>query len=237
MPKIRPDKKTQERNQYRNDEIEKVVKKHIQKQLCLINNLKLTSPYHVARKSILEFVLNTNTFMALSLHEFPGAIEEIRNLPCMDDQTLLLLLLNRKEREAELLAIEAGKEMEVQKKKQNNDIRTALSDKTRDEQRSIKEKYVISAYTRMVNNPTERAILKNISENKMAKMIQERVMPELQDVKTPAGGKKVLIKKLDRKGNVVFTGLSVETIINILRNRDKKRLPFYPWEGKKSSNV
>jgi len=116
-------------------------------------------------------------------------------------------------------------------KSKHNAMRTAKATDTKQEKYAIKERYVIEAYTKMVNDKLEKEILKTLSENKMAQLIKERVENDLKKVKT-SGHKSVLKSKVGHKDNIIVTGLSPRTIIRILRNRDKSKFPFYPWEKK-----
>ena len=93
----------------------------------------------------------------------------------------------------------------------------------------MKEKYIIETYLKLVNNPAEKKVLANLSENKMAKRIQSLVIPDLKNVKT-SGGVLVLKRTSDLSGNIKYSGLSMETIIDILRNQNK--VSFYPWKNK-----
>jgi hypothetical protein len=117
-----------------------------------------------------------------------------------------------------------------------NQTRTQLSSKTKRSQRAVKEKYVIEAYVRMVNDKVEKARMASLSENAMAKLIKERAEADLKKVKT-SGSHPVLKEKVGRNQSVIFTGLSTKTIIDILRKRDKTKLPFYPWEEKDTSRM
>lgn len=110
-------------------------------------------------------------------------------------------------------------------------IRTARSTATRQSQRKKKEEYVIDTYKKMVNENKEKAILETLSETKMAQRVKERVEKDLINAKTREH-KPVLKSKVGKKGNIIFTGLSPRTIIRILRNRDKNKIHFYPWENK-----
>jgi hypothetical protein len=107
---------------------------------------------------------------------------------------------------------------------------------TKKEQREIKERLVIETYLKMVNDKTEKAVLKTLSENKMAQRVKERAEPELTKVKT-SDGKPVLKRTIDHKGNIKYTGLSTKTIIDILRKRDKTKILFYPWENRDASRT
>ena len=110
------------------------------------------------------------------------------------------------------------------------------SQKTKKEQREIKERLVISTYLKMVNDKIDKIELKNLSENKMAQRVKERAEPELTKVKT-SDGKPVLKRTIDHKGNIKYTGLSTKTIVDILRNRDKTKILFYPWENREASRT
>ena len=112
-------------------------------------------------------------------------------------------------------------------KKFHND-RTLLSTETRKSQSAIKKDYILKAYTRMVNNPVEKAIIQNMSsETKLAQYIKDRVEPDLIKIKT--SGHKPVLKQTIRNGKVIISGLSLDKIIDTMRNRDKVKLPFYPF--------
>jgi hypothetical protein len=106
---------------------------------------------------------------------------------------------------------------------------------TKRSKRAVKEKYVIEAYTQMINEE-KKTMLKNLSENKMAQLIKKRVEADLKKVKT-SGHHPVLKPKVGRNEIVTCTGLSTKTIIDILRKRNKDKLPFYPWAEKNPSRT
>ncbi|MEE9913539.1 MAG: hypothetical protein K4571_17640 [Deltaproteobacteria bacterium] len=128
-------------------------------------------------------------------------------------------------------AFNDGKKFADIKKKEFEKVRTTKATCTKKEQRAIKEKYVIDTYTKMINDKLEKAILEALSETKMAKRVKERVEEDLRKAKT-SRHRSVLKSHVDNKRNVIVTGLSPRTIIRILRNRDKGKLHFYPWEEK-----
>ena len=98
---------------------------------------------------------------------------------------------------------------------------------TKNQQKAIKEKYVTETFLKLINNPTEKKVLENLSQNKIAKRIQDISINDLQNVKT-ATGKPVLKRKIDSKGNIKFTGLETDTIIAIMRKQDK--FTFNPFK-------
>ena len=102
---------------------------------------------------------------------------------------------------------------------------------TKKEQRAIKEKLVFETYLRLIKNPSEKKALENLSENKMAKHIEKLAIQDLKNMKT-AKGLPVLKEIKDQQGNISYKGISKDTIINILRNRDKLKIPSYKWELK-----
>lgn len=103
-----------------------------------------------------------------------------------------------------------------------------LIQETKQQQEAIKEKYVTETWLKLINNPTEKKVLESLSQNKIAKRIQEKVIPDLKNVKT-ATGKFVLTrtKKIDEEGKTILSGLSIDTIIAIMRKQDKFKFnPF-----------
>lgn len=114
-------------------------------------------------------------------------------------------------------------------KKAFHGYRIKQATNTKTEQRRKKESYVLDEYRKVVNDKVERARIESMSESKMAAYIKARIEKDLSSART-SKHKPVLPRKVDRKGNVTFSGISIQTIIHILRNRDKTKLPFYPWE-------
>lgn len=107
--------------------------------------------------------------------------------------------------------------------KQFHTIRTAKSTLKKREHRKIREKKVYEAYLKMVRDkpPEDRIIIAAMSEHKLAKIIKEMIKDDLHYYgKDQKSGRQKLIK----------LGISEETIIDILRNRDKNKFPWYPWE-------
>jgi len=131
----------------------------------------------------------------------------------------------------ELIKADSGSEL-----KKRDKARTLLSTETKQSQRAVKAKYVIEAYTRMVNDKVEKARMESLSENKMAERVRERIEADLKKAKT-SGHHPVLKPKIGRDERVTFTGLSPQTIIDILRKRDKTKLSFYPWGEKDTSRM
>jgi hypothetical protein len=201
--------------EYRDRECLKVVKKYAQQELDEINKRRFLSPYNQTRIKFLKFILKSKRFAGLPIADLPEAIEEIQNLPFMEARFIP--------------SIEDGAEIERQRVKRLDKTRTTKSTDTKRSQRAVKEKYVIEAYTHMVNDKTEKAILKTLSETKMAQRVKERVEADLKNVRT-SKQRLVLKLKVGRNESVISTGLSHQTIIDILRKRDKTKLPFYPWE-------
>lgn len=106
---------------------------------------------------------------------------------------------------------------QYQSMKQFHSMRTALSTKTKKEKRQIAEKYVYDEFLKMIKNSSDRKVIGNLSEHKLATMIKKQIMSDLQE----RGIKKI----------------SEETIIDILRKRDKNKFKWYPWEEKKTSKM
>ena len=64
---------------------------------------------------------------------------------------------------------------------------------------------------------TNKETIKQLSENKMAGIVREHILADLK-----------------AKG---IGSISIQTIIDILRKRNKERIPFYPWEEKTISKM
>ncbi len=109
-------------------------------------------------------------------------------------------------------------------------FRSHLGQETKQQQEEKKEEHVTRTWLKMINDPKEKAILKTLSQNKIAKRIQERVMPDLKGVKTKTG-KYVLTRsrKNDKKEIPFLNGLSIRTIITIMQKLDKDKFPFNPF--------
>jgi len=108
---------------------------------------------------------------------------------------------------------------ELRKNEKSND--------TKKQQQAIKEKYVTETYIKLINNPADKKALANLSQNKIARRIQEIVIPNLQDKKT-ATGAYVLTRKVDRD-KIKYSGLDTDTIIAIMRKQDK--FTFNPFKN------
>jgi hypothetical protein len=106
-------------------------------------------------------------------------------------------------------------------------MKRSKNQETKKQQKAIKEKYVTETFLKLINNPTEKKILEKLSQNKIAKRIQDIAINDLQNVKT-ATGKPVLKRKIDNRGNIKFTGLKTDTIIDIMRKQDK--FTFNPFK-------
>ena len=100
---------------------------------------------------------------------------------------------------------------------------------TKQQQEAIKEKFVTETWLKLINNPAEKKALESLSQNKIAKRIQEKAITDLKNVKT-ATGKFVLTrtKKIDKEGKTILSGLSIDTIIAIMRRQDK--FTFNPFK-------
>ena len=112
-------------------------------------------------------------------------------------------------------------------------MKRSKNQETKQQQEAIKEKYVTETWLKMINNPAEKKALESLSQNKIAKRIQEKVMTDLKNVKT-ATGKYVLTrtKKIDKEGKTILSGLSTDTIIAIMRRPDK--FTFNPFKNNAS---
>jgi len=100
------------------------------------------------------------------------------------------------------------------KLKEFHSSRTSKSTETKRMNRRIKEKYVCDEYIKLIRTSSKETI-KQLSENKMAGIIKEHILTDLE------------AKKIG--------SISIQTIIDILRKRNKERIPFYPWEEKNNS--
>jgi len=90
-------------------------------------------------------------------------------------------------------------------------LRTQKSTKTKQEKRRAKESAVLQAYRRRIDDPQKKKVLEKIPESKVAQILKDDVGHNL--------------------------ALSITTIKDILRKRDKVKFPFYPWEEKKFKKV
>ena len=90
--------------------------------------------------------------------------------------------------------------------------RTEKSTEAKRRNRKIKERYVCEAYLKMIKGKSQndRKIIAALSEHKMARQIKEEITPLLN------------------KENI--KSISEETIIDILRKRDKSKVQWYPWK-------
>lgn len=86
-------------------------------------------------------------------------------------------------------------------------LRTKKSTKTKQEKRRAKESAVLQAYRRRIDDPQKKKILEKIPESKVAQILKDDIGHNL--------------------------ALSITTIKDILRKRDKVKFPFYPWEERK----
>jgi len=96
------------------------------------------------------------------------------------------------------------------------------------EQRAIKEEHVTDAFLRLSND--NREALKNLSQNKIAKRIQEKAIDTLK-YKTTKTGVPVLGRIFDEDGNFKkYHGLEIDTVIDIMKKTDRFKLfnPFKP---------
>lgn len=105
-----------------------------------------------------------------------------------------------------------------------------LGQETKQQQEEFKRKYITETWLKMIRDPKEKEILKNISQNKIAKRIQKRATSDLRNVKTRTG-KFVLTRsrKTDKEGNPILKGLSIRTIISIMQNLPPDRFQFNPF--------
>jgi|GEM_PF-1857158 hypothetical protein len=226
-----PTKEDEERREYEDSEKLNVLKKHAQKELDEINKRKLSTPHNETRIKVLTLVLESERFAGLPIESFPDeVIEEIQNLPFMNDR--LIPSIEAYQESLKLSnAKETGKEIERQRAKQRDVTRIAKATETTREKHAVKEKYVTETFLRLINNPTEKKVLEKLSQNKIAKYIQEKVMPDLKNVKT-ATGKFVLTrtKKIDKDGKPILSGLDIDTIIDIMRNTKSDKIKTNPFK-------
>lgn len=161
-----------------------------------------------------------------------GNLQKLEELKQFDEDNIKEPIFTEQELNANYRAgVYDGLDIAENEKKAYHGKRTAKASRTKDEQRQIKEEYVLEAYIRMINDKTKRAQLEGISESRMALLVKESVEEALKNAKT-SNHKPVLKGKVSRKKTLTFTGLSPRTIIRILRNRDKKKISFYPWSNK-----
>ena len=90
--------------------------------------------------------------------------------------------------------------------------RTTKSTKTKQIIRRKKESYIRMEYLDLLKR--DREILSHLSETALANLLREKIEPDLR-----------------RDG--ICQSISIDTIKDILRTRDKQKIPFYPWKKKK----
>lgn len=101
------------------------------------------------------------------------------------------------------------------------------SQETKKQQREIKEEYVIKAYVRLIND--EKKVFANISNNKIAERIKEYVLPLLINKKTETDVP-VLKPKFDKDSEIKYSGLSIDTIIDIMSNTKTDKIKTNPFK-------
>jgi hypothetical protein len=102
------------------------------------------------------------------------------------------------------------------KLKEFHSSRTSKSTEAKRKNRRIKEVDVCYEYIQLLKK-TNKETIKQLSENKMAGIVREHILADLK-----------------AKG---IGSISIQTIIDILRKRNKERIPFYPWEEKTISKM
>ena len=151
-----------------------------------------------------------------------GDLTKLKDLKNFDEGTIEVpLLYSESDMDRSFYdGFDAGCEAVRQKGLISKNMRISKSTMQKRAMFARKAQYVIDAYIRMVNN--EKAVLKELSENKMAKRIKEYTEPLLKN--QAVKGKLILTRKSDDR----FRGLSTQTIKNILRSSNK--ISYYPWK-------
>ncbi|MBP9014278.1 MAG: hypothetical protein KBG22_11770 [Smithella sp.] len=131
----------------------------------------------------------------------------------------------------QLLITKVGEALGYWTNKLPRKINADKGNKTKQQQREMKEKYITEEWVRMINKPEDRKLLENLSLNEIALRIQIRVEPELRNIKTQT--KKYVLtrtKKINKEGSIAVSGLSTDTIIDIMRNTTSDRFTFNPFK-------
>ncbi len=95
------------------------------------------------------------------------------------------------------------------------------------EKRKIKEQHVTDAFLKLSN--ANREALEGLSQNQIAKRIQEKAVDTLK-YKTTKTGVLVLKRNIGKDGNIKYSGLDIDTVIDIMKKTDRFKLsnPFKP---------
>ncbi len=107
-------------------------------------------------------------------------------------------------------------------------IKTAdKSNATIKEKRKIKEQHVTDVFLKLRN--ANREALEGLSQNQIAKRIQEKAIDTLKH-KTTKTGVLVLKRNIGKDGNIKYSGLDIDTVIDIMKKTDRFKLfnPFKP---------
>ncbi|OQB44866.1 MAG: hypothetical protein BWY02_02689 [bacterium ADurb.Bin157] len=94
--------------------------------------------------------------------------------------------------------------------------RTESAKETTQQQEAIKEKFIRDAWIRLIKDKREK--FRTMSQNNIAKEIYDYVFPLLKIKKTETK-KHVLTRSVDRDGNPILRGLSLDTIIDIMKKQ------------------
>jgi hypothetical protein len=94
---------------------------------------------------------------------------------------------------------------------------------------------VVNAYIKLMRDPVEKACLLVMSESRMAQRVKEVAESNLKTA--VVNNNPVLKREIDRNGNVIYKGLSITTVIRILRNEAGKKLLSYHWGKKQVSQT
>lgn len=238
MPRI-PNKEEQQRlrdkNLSKNKEVWKIVKKILGEEISRLENvfraLNQTPPKPILQKHLWNIFTNEDLTKPAPIAELPEnlrkkAISEIRQLSFVDDTvgTLVTPITQFDLTVRYLVGMKEGTLIAFNENKRKQNDRTLKAALTKKAMRDAKIKHVEDAYIRMEN--TNRVLLSRLSENQMAKDVKKYVEPLLK--RATIRNKPVLKRKVDSQGNISYTGLSLQTIKNILHN--STRISFYPWK-------
>lgn len=111
--------------------------------------------------------------------------------------------------------------------------RTKKSKETIQQQKAMKGKYVTEIWLKLINNPTEKKVLEKLSKNKIADRIRDIAVNDLKNVETKTGVL-VLKREIDDKGNIKYTGLKRDTVIDIMKKMNADKIQFNPFKNKTS---
>jgi len=128
-----------------------------------------------------------------------------------------------------LLIIKVGEALGYWTNKLPQKINADKGNKTKQQQREIKEDYIVAAWLHITKDTNRKNTLMSKSLNKKAEEIYDYVLPLLKNKKT-ATGEYVLTRKPDKNGNIKYSGLSTDTIIDIMRNTKSDKIIFNPFK-------